>query len=125
MLWVLGPAVVHTGSVNAFCALVRSGWVDVVFTGNALATHDSEGAIFGTSLGVSLAEGIPTEHGHEHHIRPINLLRRAGSVKSAGDQGLLPSGIMYHPAKHGVDYVLCGSVRADGPVPEGLPDVVV
>ena len=124
MLWVLGPAVVHTGSVNAFCALVRSGWVDVVFAGNALATHDSEGAIFGTSLGVSLAEGIPTEHGHEHHIRSINLVRRAGSFKAAVDQGLLTSGIMYHLVKHGVDYVLGGSVRDDGPMPEVITDVV-
>ena len=124
LLWVLGPAVVHTGSVDAFCALVRSGWVDVVFAGNALATHDSEGAIFGTSLGVSLAEGIPTEHGHEHHIRSINLVRRAGSFKAAVDQGLLTSGIMYHLVKHGVDYVLGGSVRDDGPMPEVITDVV-
>jgi lysine-ketoglutarate reductase/saccharopine dehydrogenase-like protein (TIGR00300 family) len=124
ILWVLGPAVVHTGSVEAFCALVRSGWVDVVFAGNALATHDSEGAIFGTSLGVSLAEGIPTEHGHEHHIRSINLVRRAGSFKAAVDQGVLNSGIMYHLVKHDVDYVLGGSVRDDGPMPEVITDVV-
>src|SRR5438067_82859 len=124
ILWVLGPAVVHTGSVDAFCALVRSGWVDVVFAGKALATHDREGAIFGTSLGVSLAEGIPTEHGHEHHIRSINLVRRAGSFKAAVDQGLLTSGIMYHLVKHGVDYVLGGSVRDDGPLPEVITDVV-
>ncbi|MGZ4128785.1 MAG: ornithine cyclodeaminase, nickel-pincer nucleotide-dependent [Actinomycetota bacterium] len=124
ILWVLGPAVVHTGSAEAFCALVRSGWVDVVFAGNALATHDSEAAIFGTSLGVSLAEGIPTEHGHEHHIRSINLVRRAGSFKAAVDQDLLTSGIMFHLVKHDVDYVLGGSVRDDGPMPEVITDVV-
>ncbi|MGZ4142354.1 MAG: ornithine cyclodeaminase, nickel-pincer nucleotide-dependent [Actinomycetota bacterium] len=124
ILWVLGPAVVHTGSAEAFCALVRSGWVDVVFAGNALATHDSEAAIFGTSLGVSLAEGIPTEHGHEHHIRSINLVRRAGSFKAAVDQGVLTSGIMYHLVTHDVDYVLGGSVRDDGPMPEVITDVV-
>ena len=124
LLWVLGPAVVHTGSVDAFCALVRSGWVDVVFAGNALATHDSEGAIFGTSLGVSLAEGIPTEHGHEHHIRSINLVRRAGSFKTAVDQGLLTSGIMYHLVKHNIDYVLGGSVRDDGPLPDVHANVI-
>ena len=124
MLWVLGPAVVHTGLAEAFCALVRSGWVDVVFAGNALATHDSEGAIFGTSLGVSLAEGIPTDHGHEHHIRSINLVRRAGSFKAAVEQGILKTGIMYHLVKHDVDYVLGGSVRDDGPMPEVITDVV-
>jgi len=124
ILWVLGPAVVHTGSAEAFCALVRSGWVDVVFAGNALATHDSEGAIFGTSLGVSLSEGVPTEHGHEHHIRSINLVRRAGSFKAAVDRGLLGSGIMYHLVKHDVDYVLGGSVRDDGPMPEVITDIV-
>ena len=124
VLWVLGPAVVHTGSVEAFCALIRSGWVDVVFAGNAIATHDSEAAIFGTSLGVSLAEGVPTEHGHEHHIRAINLVRRAGSFKAAVERGLLKEGVMYHLVTHGVDYVLGGSVRDDGPMPEVITDVL-
>lgn len=124
VLWVLGPAVVHTGSAQAFCALVRNGWVDVVFAGNALATHDCEGAIYGTSLGVSLAEGIATEHGHEHHIRSINLVRRAGSFKAAVEQGILRDGIMYHLVKHDVAYVLGGSVRDDGPMPEVITDVI-
>jgi lysine-ketoglutarate reductase/saccharopine dehydrogenase-like protein (TIGR00300 family) len=124
ILWVLGPAVVHTGSIEAFCALVRDGWVNVVFAGNALATHDSEAAMFGTSLGVSLAEGIPTEHGHEHHIRAINAVRRAGSFKAAVSDGLLRDGIMYHLVTHGVDYVLGGSVRDDGPMPEVITDVL-
>jgi lysine-ketoglutarate reductase/saccharopine dehydrogenase-like protein (TIGR00300 family) len=124
LLWVLGPAVVHTGSAEAFCALVRSGWVDVVFAGNALATHDCEGSIYGTSLGVSLSEGVATEHGHEHHIRAINLVRRAGSFKAAVDSGLITSGIMYHLVTHHVDYVLGGSVRDDGPMPEVITDVI-
>lgn len=124
ILWVLGPAVVHTGSIEAFCALVRAGWVDVVFAGNALATHDAEAAMFGTSLGVSLAEGIPTEHGHEHHIRAINAVRRAGSFGTAVEQGLLTDGIMYHLVRHGVDYVLGGSVRDDGPMPEVITDAL-
>jgi lysine-ketoglutarate reductase/saccharopine dehydrogenase-like protein (TIGR00300 family) len=124
ILWVLGPAVVHTGSVEAFCALIRSGWVDVVFAGNAIATHDSEAAIFGTSLGVSLTEGVPTEHGHEHHIRAINAVRRAGSFKAAVEQGLLKDGVMYNLVTNGVDYVLGGSVRDDGPMPEVITDVV-
>jgi lysine-ketoglutarate reductase/saccharopine dehydrogenase-like protein (TIGR00300 family) len=124
ILWVLGPAVVHTGSVEAFCALIRSGWVDVAFAGNAIATHDSEAAIFGTSLGVSLTEGVPKEHGHEHHIRAINAVRRAGSFKAAVEQGLLKDGVMYHLVTHGVDYVLGGSVRDDGPMPEVITDVL-
>jgi lysine-ketoglutarate reductase/saccharopine dehydrogenase-like protein (TIGR00300 family) len=124
ILWVLGPAVVHTGSVEAFCALIRSGWVDVAFAGNAIATHDSEAAIFGTSLGVSLTEGVPKEHGHEHHIRAINAVRRAGSFKAAVEQGLLKEGVMYHLVTHGVDYVLGGSVRDDGPMPEVITDVL-
>lgn len=124
ILWVLGPAVVHTGSVEAFCALIRSGWVDVVFAGNALAAHDAEAAIFGTSLGVSLAEGIPTEHGHEHHIRAINAVRKAGSFKAAVEQGVLEDGVMYHLVARGVDYVLGGSVRDDGPMPEVITDVL-
>jgi lysine-ketoglutarate reductase/saccharopine dehydrogenase-like protein (TIGR00300 family) len=124
ILWVLGPAVVHTGSVDAFCALIRSGWVDVAFAGNAIATHDSEAAIFGTSLGVSLTEGVPKEHGHEHHIRAINAVRRAGSFKAAVEQGLLKEGVMYHLVTHGVDYVLGGSVRDDGPMPEVITDVL-
>jgi lysine-ketoglutarate reductase/saccharopine dehydrogenase-like protein (TIGR00300 family) len=124
ILWVLGPAVVHTGSVEAFCALIRSGWVDVVFAGNAIATHDSEAAIFGTSLGVSLDEGIPTEHGHEHHIRAINAVRRAGSFEEAVASGLLTNGVMYHLVTHGVDYVLGGSVRDDGPMPGVITDVL-
>ena len=124
ILWVLGPAVVHTGSVEAFCALIRSGWVDVVFAGNAIATHDSEAAIFGTSLGVSLSEGVPTEHGHEHHIRAINAVRRAGSFEEAVASGLISSGVMYHLVTHGVDYVLGGSVRDDGPMPGVITDVL-
>ena len=124
ILWVLGPAVVHTGSSEAFCALIRAGWVDVVFAGNAIATHDAEAAIFGTSLGVSLDEGIPTEHGHEHHIRAINAVRRAGSFEKAVAEGTITSGVMYHLVTHGVDYVLGGSVRDDGPMPGVITDVL-
>jgi lysine-ketoglutarate reductase/saccharopine dehydrogenase-like protein (TIGR00300 family) len=124
ILWVLGPAVVHTGSLEAFCALVRGGWADVVFAGNALATHDSEAAMFGTSLGVSLSEGVAAEHGHEHHIRAINAVRRAGSFQAAVDQKIITDGIMYHLVTHGVDYVLGGSVRDDGPMPEVITDVL-
>lgn len=124
ILWVLGPAVVHTGSIEPFCALVNGGWVDVVFAGNALATHDSEAAIYGTSLGVSLSEGLPIEHGHEHHIRAINSVRRAGSFKAAVDNGTLRSGIMHSLVTNGIEYVLAGSIRDDGPMPEVITDVL-
>ncbi|HVL89277.1 MAG TPA: TIGR00300 family protein [Actinomycetota bacterium] len=124
ILWVLGPAVVHTGTIESFTALIDGGWVDVVFAGNALATHDCEAAIYGTSLGVSLTEGSAAEHGHEHHIRAINTVRRAGSFKAAVEAGVLTSGIMYSLITHGVDYVLAGSIRDDGPMPEVITDVL-
>ena len=124
ILWVLGPAVVHTGSIDAFCALVREGWVGVVFAGNALATHDSEAAIYGTSLGVKLSEGVAAEHGHEHHIRAINTVRRAGSFRDAVEQGVIGSGIMYELVRANVSYVLAGSVRDDGPMPEVITDMI-
>jgi lysine-ketoglutarate reductase/saccharopine dehydrogenase-like protein (TIGR00300 family) len=124
ILWVLGPAVVHTGSIEDFGWLVRNGWVDVVFAGNALATHDAEAAMFGTSLGVSLAEGIPQEQGHEHHIRAINAVRRAGSLRAAVSTGLIASGVMYELITHDVPFVLGGSVRDDGPMPEVVTDVL-
>jgi lysine-ketoglutarate reductase/saccharopine dehydrogenase-like protein (TIGR00300 family) len=124
ILWVLGPAVVHTGSIEAFSRLVRNGWVDVVFAGNALATHDAEAAMFGTSLGVSLTEGVPAEHGHEHHIRAINAVRRAGSLKAAVDKGIIKSGVMYELVTHGIPFVLGGSVRDDGPMPDVVTDML-
>ena len=85
LLWVGGPAVVHTGAAPAMVALVQAGWVDVLFAGNALATHDIESALYGTSLGVDLAAGRGVEHGHEHHIRAINQIRAAGSIAGAVD----------------------------------------
>ncbi|HEX9712113.1 MAG TPA: TIGR00300 family protein [Actinomycetota bacterium] len=124
IMWVLGPAVVHTGTIAAFESLVRDGWAQVVFAGNALATHDAEAAIFGTSLGVSLAEGVPTEHGHEHHIRAINAVRRAGSFEAAVEQRVIATGIMHALVTHGVPYVLAGSVRDDGPMPGVITDML-
>ncbi len=124
VLWVAGPALVHTGSVEPTCALIRAGYMDVLFAGNALATHDIEGNLFGTSLGVSLSHGIPTEHGHEHHVRAINRIRQCGSIQAAVDDGTLTGGIMWHVVIHGVDYVLAASVRDDGPLPEVIRDVI-
>ena len=124
LLWVLGPAVIHTGTIDDFAWLVRNGWVDVVFAGNALATHDVEAAMFGTSLGVSLAEGIPAEHGHEHHIRAINEVRRAGSLRAAVEVGIVRGGVMFELVRHGIPFVLAGSVRDDGPMPDVVTDML-
>ena len=125
VLWVGGPAVVHTGAAPAMVALVEAGWVDVLFAGNALATHDIEASLYGTSLGVDLAMGRGVEHGHEHHIRAINQVRKAGSIAAAVEQGVLTSGIMHAMVTHQKRFVLVGSVRDDGPLPDVHTDVIV
>ena len=125
VLWVGGPAVVHTGAAPAMVALVEAGYVDVLFAGNALATHDIEASLYGTSLGVDLAMGRGVEHGHEHHIRAINQVRKAGSIAAAVEQGVLTSGIMHALVTHGKRFVLVGSVRDDGPLPDVHTDVIV
>jgi lysine-ketoglutarate reductase/saccharopine dehydrogenase-like protein (TIGR00300 family) len=124
ILWVAGPAVVHTGAAMPMVALVEQGWVDVLFSGNALATHDIESSMFGTSLGIDLTAGIGVAHGHEHHIRAINTIRAAGSIKQAVDTGILTSGVMHAMVQAGRPFVLVGSVRDDGPLPEVYADVI-
>jgi lysine-ketoglutarate reductase/saccharopine dehydrogenase-like protein (TIGR00300 family) len=124
VLLVGGPAIVHTGSAPQVARLIREGWVQVLFAGNALATHDVEQALFGTSLGVSLALGEPIEHGHEHHLRAINTIRRAGGIAQAVEKGVITSGIMFECVKAGVDVVLAGSIRDDGPLPEVITDML-
>ncbi len=124
VLWVGGPGVVHTGASGAMVALVEAGYVDVLFAGNALATHDIESALYGTSLGIDLARGQGVEHGHEHHIRAINTIRKAGSIRAAVEQGVLTRGIMHSLVTHGKDFVLVGSVRDDGPLPDVYTDVI-
>ena len=124
ILWVGGPGVVHTGAAAAMVALVEAGFVDVLFAGNALATHDIEAALYGTSLGVDLTQGRGVDHGHEHHIRAINTIRRAGSISAAVEQGVLTGGIMHALVRRGGTFVLVGSVRDDGPLPDVLTDVL-
>ena len=124
VLWVGGPGVVHTGAAPAMVALVDAGFVDVLFAGNALATHDIESSMFGTSLGVDLAQGRGVEHGHEHHIRALNTIRKAGSIRQAVDSGVLTGGIMHALVTHDKEYVLVGSVRDDGPLPDVYTDVI-
>jgi lysine-ketoglutarate reductase/saccharopine dehydrogenase-like protein (TIGR00300 family) len=125
ILAVLGPAVVHTGSVEHVCELIRLGFLDVLFAGNALATHDIEQALFGTSLGVWLDRGLPAEEGHEHHLRAINKIRRLGGIQAAIEKGVLKSGIMFECFQHKISFVLAGSIRDDGPLPEVITDVLV
>jgi lysine-ketoglutarate reductase/saccharopine dehydrogenase-like protein (TIGR00300 family) len=125
VLWVAGPAVVHTGAAPAMVALVEAGFVDVLFGGNAIATHDIESSIYGTSLGVDLSKGRGVEHGHEHHIRAINQIRACGSIADAVEQGVLTSGVMHALVQGDKQFVLVGSVRDDGPLPDVHTDVIV
>jgi lysine-ketoglutarate reductase/saccharopine dehydrogenase-like protein (TIGR00300 family) len=104
--------------------MVCDGYINVLFAGNALATHDIEQAFYGTSLGVSLEKGLPTHEGHEHHLRTINTIRRFGGIKKAVEAGRLTSGIMYECVKRNVPTVLAGSIRDDGPLPEVITDVI-
>jgi lysine-ketoglutarate reductase/saccharopine dehydrogenase-like protein (TIGR00300 family) len=122
---VAGPVVVHTGGATHFQELIRAGYVDVVLAGNALAVHDAEQALFGTSLGVDLNTGKAIEGGHRHHMRAINTISRAGGLKAAVEQGVLTSGVMYECIRHGVQYVLAGSIRDDGPLPDTIMDLRV
>jgi lysine-ketoglutarate reductase/saccharopine dehydrogenase-like protein (TIGR00300 family) len=124
VLWVGGPGVVHTGAAPAMVEMVKAGYVDVLFAGNALATHDIESSLYGTSLGIDLAMGQGVEHGHEHHIRAINTIRKAGSIRDAVDQGVLTGGIMHALVTEGKSFVLVGSVRDDGPLPDVYTDVI-
>jgi lysine-ketoglutarate reductase/saccharopine dehydrogenase-like protein (TIGR00300 family) len=122
--FVAGPVVVHTGGVEHFGELIRRGYVNVLLAGNALAVHDIEFALFGTSLGVDLALGNPVKEGHQHHMRAINTIVRAGGISAAVEQGVLSSGVMYECVRHSVDYVLAGSIRDDGPLPDTMMDLI-
>jgi lysine-ketoglutarate reductase/saccharopine dehydrogenase-like protein (TIGR00300 family) len=121
---VAGPVVVHTGGVEHFAELIRLGFVDALLSGNALAVHDIEYALSGTSLGIDLVAGAPVEHGHRNHMAAINTINRAGSVRSAVEQGVLTSGVMYECVTHDVDVVLAGSIRDDGPLPDTVMNLV-
>ena len=121
---VAGPVVVHTGGVEHFSELIRRGFVNAVLAGNALAVHDIEFALSGTSLGIDLVAGAPVEQGHRNHMAAINTINRAGGIRAAVDNGVLKSGVMFECVKHGVEYVLAGSIRDDGPLPETEMDLI-
>jgi len=124
IVFVAGPVVVHTGGTAAFCEIIRKGFVDALLAGNAIAVHDIEHQLFGTSLGVDLETGIPIEEGHKNHMRAINVINRYGSIRGAVEAGVLRSGIMYELARKNVPYVLAGSIRDDGPLPDTEMDLI-
>ena len=124
ILAVPGPAVVHTGASPDLARLVREGWIDVLFAGNGFATHDIESNVLGTSLGVSVERGTPTEGGHSNHLRVINEVRRHGSIAAAVEAGFVTGGVMYECVRREVPFVLGGSIRDDGPLPDVKADVV-
>ncbi len=124
ILVVGGPAIVHTGAAEHFEKLIEWGYIQLLFAGNALAAHDIENALFGTSLGVNLEHGALAQHGTQNHMRAINAIRGAGGIRQAVESGLLKSGIMYTCVKNGVDFVLAGSIRDDGPLPDVITDAI-
>jgi len=124
VLAVCGPAVIHTGAGPAVATLVREGWIDLLFAGNGFAAHDLESNVMGTSLGVPVRGGTPAEGGHSNHVRVINEIRRYGSIAAAVDKGYIDGGVMYECVKRGVPFVLGGSVRDDGPLPDVYANVV-
>ncbi|MDD5143735.1 TIGR00300 family protein [Methanoregula sp.] len=119
-----GPAIVHTGAAKALASMIRSGYVNVLFAGNALATHDIENCLYGTSLGMDITTGKPVMGGHKHHLYAISEIMRAGSIRKAVEKGVIKSGIMYECIKNNVPYVLAGSIRDDGPLPDVIQDVM-
>jgi lysine-ketoglutarate reductase/saccharopine dehydrogenase-like protein (TIGR00300 family) len=120
---VAGPVVVHTGGVRPLSELIRAGYVQALLGGNALAVHDIEAALLGTSLGLRLSDGRQEEHGHRNHMRAINAIYRAGGIRGAVDRGTLKYGIMYECVRSGVPFVLAGSLRDDGPLPDTVTDM--
>ena len=120
---VAGPVVVHTGGVQGLSQLIRGGFVQALLSGNALGVHDVEAALFGTSLGVRLADGRQEEHGHRNHMRAINAIYHCGSIARAVESGRLRSGILYECVRNQVPFVLAGSLRDDGPLPDAITDM--
>jgi lysine-ketoglutarate reductase/saccharopine dehydrogenase-like protein (TIGR00300 family) len=115
---VTGPVVIHTGGGEHLAALIRNGYVQALLGGNAIAVHDIEQALLGTSLGVDLVRGAPVDHGHRHHLAAINTIRRCGGIRQAVDQGVLTRGVFYECVRANVPFSLAGSIRDDGPLPD-------
>jgi lysine-ketoglutarate reductase/saccharopine dehydrogenase-like protein (TIGR00300 family) len=124
VLIVCGPAVIHTGGGPEVARLVREGWVNVLFAGNGFASHDIESNVLGTSLGISVSTGAGSEGGHSNHLRVINEVRRHGSIEAAVEAGFITGGTMFECVRTGTPFLLAGSVRDDGPLPDVVTDVV-
>ncbi len=122
---VAGPAIVHSGGDAALARLVRGGWIDVLLTGNAFATHDLEKSILKTSLGVCQMSGRAVEGGSRNHLYAINAVNRAGGIRRAVETGLVTSGVMHEAVRKGIAFVLAGSIRDDGPLKDTITDMVV
>jgi lysine-ketoglutarate reductase/saccharopine dehydrogenase-like protein (TIGR00300 family) len=120
---VAGPVVVHTGAAPSLAGLIRRGWVDCLLAGNALGVHDAEAALPNTSLGVRLSDGRQTEHGHRNHMRAINTIYHYGSLRRAIEERAIQSGVIYECVQAGIPFVLAGSLRDDGPLPETITDM--
>lgn len=121
---VPGPVVVHTGGSPYLASLIREGYIQGLLGGNAIAAHDIELSLFGTSLGVNMERGKPVHEGHKHHLRAINMVRGYGSIKAAVEAGAIPGGVMVECVKRNIPFVLAGSIRDDGPMPDTIMDLV-
>ena len=121
---VAGPVVIHTGGGRYLADLVREGYVQALLAGNALAVHDLEANLYGTSLGVDLVRGAAVRGGHRHHLRAINRIRAAGSIAAAVESGLIDGGVMFECVRRGVPFELAGSIRDDGPLPDTRMDLI-
>jgi lysine-ketoglutarate reductase/saccharopine dehydrogenase-like protein (TIGR00300 family) len=121
---VAGPVVIHTGGAEHLSRLIEDGYVQCLLGGNAIAVHDMEQAMMGTSLGVDMRKGVPVSGGHRHHLKVINMVRRAGSIANAVEQGLVTRGVMYQCVKNNVPFALAGSIRDDGPLPDTQMDLI-
>lgn len=119
-----GPAIVHAGGREALTWLIEQGFIHILFCGNALAAHDMEADLFGTSLGYGLTAGRAVPHGHEHHLRTINRIRAIGSIEAAVTSGMIKQGIMAACIHQGVPVVMSGTIRDDGPLPGVITDSV-
>lgn len=119
-----GPVVIHTGGGEHLARLIRGGYVQALLGGNAIAVHDLEQSMMGTSLGVDMKRGVSVRGGHRHHLKVINTIRRYGSIAKAVEQGVVTSGVLYECVKQGVPFALAGSIRDDGPLPDTEMDLI-
>ncbi|BCA55678.1 TIGR00300 family protein [Nitrospira sp. KM1] len=124
VLFAGGPAIIHAGGREALMWLIDAGFIHVLFCGNALAAHDMEADLYGTSLGYGLSAGRTVPHGHEHHLRTINRIRAVGSIRTAVERGVIKQGIMASCVKQGVEVVMAGTIRDDGPLPGVVTDSI-